>query len=66
MEKPVILGDENIVELVDLACELAQSLQTDVEDDPDSVSNPTMVVLQKFLVSLDKLNNSLDVTSGLQ
>jgi hypothetical protein len=51
---------EILYKVLQLACELAVSLRQDIEEDPDSASNETVILLNNFQDKVDELNEALE------
>jgi hypothetical protein len=70
MNKELLSSREKdlLYEALELACSMVNSLQTDVEEDPNAASNETIIILNKFCDKMDELNEALDgaVQGGLQ
>ncbi len=65
---PKIIDPANVglVELIDLAGELANSIKLDVEDNPDAASDATMHILAQFMMKWNAVNDMLDNHLGIQ
>lgn len=48
-----------LYEVIQLACELASSLRMDIEEDPETASNETIIILNTFQDKVDELNEAL-------
>jgi len=55
-----------LVDFIDLAIQLANSVQADIEENPDAASNETAILLIKMRQAHDALDNDLENESGLQ
>ena len=58
---------ELLMDVLQLACEMATSIKTDIEEDPASASNETIILLNKFIDKMDDFNQALEKgANGLQ
>jgi arginine deiminase len=66
VEALMTILNAELVEMIQLAVDLANSLQEDLEDNRQVVSDATIALLSQFRQKHDYLNEVLDVESGLQ